>query len=157
MQDGGPQEHGVNDAGNDLPPQVQWQNDQVQNDGPVIQNNAQEVNHINNGAQEMQVQNEFNQNPNGGFQGGNDRNNFNQWQGAGGNAHNGWPNGGVVGYDNQNAAGAPYQGGGYNLAQYGNHGGVNHGNNAFQQLNQVPGQAIHGGNHGGTGQFQNPA
>ena len=112
---------------------------------------------MNNGVPEMQVQNEFNQNLNGGFQGGNDRNNVNQWQAAGGNAHNGWQNGGVVGYNNRNAAGAPYQGGGHHPAQYSNHGGINRGNNAFQQLNGVPGQAIPRDNHGGVGQVYNPA
>ena len=44
MQNDDAQAQGVNDEGVVLPPQVQWQNDQVQNDGPVKVNPARETN-----------------------------------------------------------------------------------------------------------------
>ena len=97
MQEVGHQEHNINDGGANFPPQVQLQNDQVSNDGAVPQNHPQKVNLMNIGAQGVQVQNIFDQNLSGGFQAGYCRNNFNQLQGAGGNAHDGRPNGGVVG------------------------------------------------------------
>ena len=73
------QEHNGNGDADNIPPEVQWHNDQIQNGGAAPHNQQQQMGQPNDGVQEVQAQNEVNQNPIGGVQGVGERINFNHW------------------------------------------------------------------------------